>query len=156
MFNILRINERSFHPKTIQVNGQLCYLFASKILNKQNVTELQIIESFNKPDKRQSLYKESWQVESAFKALRTSRFNIEDTHLADIDHVGILLSPVLISFAWVYRLDIYLDPLKPIKIKNHGRRPKSLFKYGLTYIAKSFFSNDIDKFNQRCKFLSWI
>jgi hypothetical protein len=89
-----------------------------------------------------------------FKALKTSGFNIEDTHLADIERVSKLLALVLIAFAWVYKAGIYLDALRPIKIKNHGRRAKSLFKYGLTYIATLLFSNDIDKFNQCCKFLS--
>jgi len=41
------------------------------------------------------------QIESAFKALKTSGFNIEDTHLTDIDRVYKLLSLVLIAFAWV-------------------------------------------------------
>ena len=116
--------------------------------------ELQIIVSFNKPDRAQALYKERWQIESAFKALKTSGFNIEDTHLTDIERVSKLLSLVLIAFAWVYRVGIYLDTLKPIKIKKHGRRAKSLFKYGLTYIANLLFSNDIDNFKQCCKFLS--
>ena len=110
--------------------------------------------SFNKPDKAQVLYKERWQIESAFKALKTSGFNIEDTHLSDIERVSKLLALVLIAFAWAYRVGIHLDTLKPIKIKKHGRRAKSLFKYGLTYIANLLFSNDIDNFNQCCKFLS--
>jgi hypothetical protein len=154
LFNTLRVNECAFYRKIVRVNGELCYLSASKIINKQNVPELQIIVSFNKPDRAQTLYKERWQIESAFKALKTSGFNIEDTHLSDIERVSKLLSLVLIAFAWVYRVGIHLDTLKPIKIKKHGRRAKSLFKYGLTYIANLLFSNDIDKFNQCCKFLS--
>jgi len=154
LFNNLKINECAFHRKIVRVNGELCYLSASKIINKQNVPELQIIVSFNKPDKAQVLYKERWQIESAFKALKTSGFNIEDTHLSDIERVSKLLALVLIAFAWVYRVGIHLDTLKPIIIKKHGRRAKSLFKYGLTYIANLLFSNDIDNFNQCCKFLS--
>jgi hypothetical protein len=154
LFNSLRVNECAFYPKIVRVNGELCYLSASKIINKENVPELQIIVSFNKPDKAQALYKERWQIESAFRALKTSGFNIEDTHLTDIERVSKLLSLVLIAFAWVYRVGIYLDTLKPIKIKKHGRRAKSLFKYGLNHIANLLFCNDIDKFNQCCKFLS--
>jgi len=86
--------------------------------------------------------------------LKTSEFNIEDTHLTDIERVSKLLSLVLIAFAWVYKAGIYLDTLRPIKIKKHGKKAKSLFKYGLNYIANLLFNNDIDKFNQSCKFLS--
>jgi len=154
LFNHLKTGQCAFYHKIVRIKGQLCYLSASKVINKQNAPELQIIVSFNKPDKAQTLYKERWQIESAFKALKTSGFNIEDTHLTDIERLSKLLALVLIAFAWVYKAGIYLDGLRPIKIKNHGRRAKSLFKYGLNYIANLLFSNDIDKFNQCCKFLS--
>jgi hypothetical protein len=88
------------------------------------------------------------------KVLKTRGFNIEDTRLSVIERVSKLLSLVLIAFAWVYKTGIYLDTLKPVKIKKHGRRAKSLFKYGLNYIDDLLFSNDIDKFNQCSKFLS--
>lgn len=123
-------------------------------MNKENVPELQIIVSFNKPDTAQTTYKDRWQIESAFKALKTSGFNIEDTHLTDIERVSKLLSLVLIAFPWVYKAGIYLDTLSPIKIKKLGRRTKSLFKYGLNHIANLLFNSDIENFNQCCKFLS--
>ena len=154
LFNNLKVNQCAFYHKIVRVKGELCYLSASRIINRQNAPELQIIVSFNKPDEAQALYKERWQIESAFKALKTSGFNIEDTHLTDIERISKLMALVLIAFAWVYRAGIYLDALKPIKIKKHGRRAKSLFKYGLNFIANLLFSNDIDKFTQCCKFLS--
>jgi Transposase DDE domain len=154
LFNNLKINQRAFYHKIVRIKGELCYLSASKIVNKENTPELQIIVSFKKPNEAQTLYKERWQIESAFKALKTSGFNIEDTHLTDIERVSKLMALILIAFAWVYKAGIYLDTLQPIKIKKHGRRAKSLFKYGLTYIANLLFSNDIDKFNQCCIFLS--
>ena len=154
LFNHLKVNECVFYHKIVRVNNQLCYLSASKVLNKQGAPELQIIVFFNKPANAQILYKERWQIESAFKALKTSGFNIEDTHLTDINRICKLLALVFVAFAWVYKAGIYLDVLRPIKIKNHGRMAKSLFKYGLYYIANLLFSNDIDKFSECCKFSS--
>jgi len=154
LFNHLRINQYSYHRGIVFVNGQLCYLSASIIKNKQGIPELQIIVSFNKPDDSYSVYKERWQVESAFKALKTSGFNIEDTHLTDLDRINKLLALVLFAFTWAYIAGVFQDSLCPIKIKNHGRRAKSIFKYGLTYLASVLFSNDIDKFKDICKFLS--
>jgi len=154
LFNHLKINQYEFYRRIVYVNGQLCYLSASKIKNRHGIPELQIIVSFNKPDQSQSLYKERWQIESAFKALKTSGFNIEDTHLTDINRINKLLALVLFAFTWAYLAGIFLDSLRPIKIKKHGRRAKSLFKYGLTYLASVLFSNDINKFIECCKFLS--
>lgn len=154
LFNSLGIYQYAFHKGIVYVNGQLCYLSASKIKNKQGIPELQIIASFNKPDKAISLYKERWQIESAFKALKTSGFNIEDTHLTDIDRINKLLALVIFAFTWAYIAGVFLDSIRPIKVKKHGRRAKSIFKYGLTYLTSVLFSNDINKFTEICKFLS--
>lgn len=154
LFDHLKINQYEFFHGIVYVNGQLCYLSASKVKNKQGFPELQIIVSFNKPDEAQSLYKERWQIETAFRALKTSGFNIEDTHLTDIDRINKLFALVLVAFVWAYKAGIFLNALRPIKIKKHGRRAKSLFKYGLTYLANVLFSNDIDNFIECCKFLS--
>jgi hypothetical protein len=143
LFNNLTINQFCFHRGIAYVNGQLCYLSASIIKNKHGIPELQIIVSFNKPEESNSLYKERWQVESAFKALKTSGFNIEDTHLTDLDRINKLFALVLFAFTWAYIAGVFLDSIRPIKIKSHGRRAKSIFKYGLTYLASALFSNDI-------------
>jgi len=66
LFNHLKINQCAFYHKIVRVKGQLCYLSASSVINKQNAPELQIIVSFNKPANAQTLYKERWQIESAF------------------------------------------------------------------------------------------
>jgi hypothetical protein len=154
LFNHLKINQFQFYQRIVRVGDQLCYLSASKVKNKRGVPELQVIASFNKPDEAQTLYKERWQIESAFKALKTSGFNIEDTHLTELDRVNKLFALVLIAFVWAYKIGIYLNELCPIKIKKHGRKAKSIFKYGLTYLSKMLFSNDIDKYYECCKFLS--
>jgi hypothetical protein len=159
LFNHLKINQYEFLRGIVSGNGQLCHISASKVKNRQGVPELHIIVSFNKPDEAQSLYKERlqtrlpdlWsciggQVETAFKALKTSGFNIEDTHLTDIVRIKKLFALVMIAFVWAYKAGIFLNALSPIKIKKHGRRAKSLFKYGLTYLANVLFSNDIDDF----------
>lgn len=153
-FNQLKINQFMYLRKIVMVNGQLCYLSGSKVKNKEGVPELQIIVSFNKPDEAQGLYKQRWQIETAFKALKSSGFNIEDTHLQEMDRVSKLFSLVLVAFIWAYKAGIYLNSIKPIKIKKHGRRAKSIFKYGLEYLAKILFSNDLKEFDLCAKFLS--
>jgi len=127
---------------------------ASKVKNKLGVPEFQIIASFNKPDQAQSEYKNRWQIESAFKALKFSGFNIEDTHLTDIDRLNKLFALVLVAFVWAYKAGIFLQSLIPVKIKKQGRKAQSIFKYGLNYIANILFSNDIDNFRMCGKFLS--
>jgi hypothetical protein len=155
LFNNLKLNETQYLHKIYYVNNQLCYLSASKLKNKEGKPELQIVISYRKPELSSSLYKERWQIETAFKALKSSGFNIEDTHLTDLDRIEKMFSLVIIAFTWSYLIGIYLNEfIKPIRLLNNGRRAKSLFKYGLEYIAmvllNTGFKSDIDVF----KFLS--
>lgn len=104
--------------------------FQARLKNQDGKVELQIIVSFNKPEER-------WQIETAFIEMKTSGFNIEDTHLADIDRIERLFALMTIAFTWAYLVGIYKDAnIKPIRILKHGRRAKSLFKYGLEKIEE--------------------
>ncbi len=58
LFNNLRVNECVFYHKIVQVNGELGYLSASRIIKRENAPELQIIVLFNKLNEAQTLYKE--------------------------------------------------------------------------------------------------
>jgi hypothetical protein len=100
LFNSLKINQYKFIHGIDYVNGQHCYRSASKIKNKLGVSELQIIVSFNKPNEAQLLSKERWQIESAFRVLKSSGFNIEDAHLTDIDRINKLFTILLEAFVW--------------------------------------------------------
>jgi IS4 transposase len=140
LFFDLKLNQVDYKHQIYYVNNQLCYLSASKTKNKDGKPELQIVVSFCKPECAQKIYKERWQIESAFKALKTSGFNIEDTHLTDIERIEKLLALVLIAFTWSYLAGIYLhENVKPIKTLKHGRKAKSFVKYGLIFIAKTLF-----------------
>jgi len=154
LFKHLTINQQSHYNRIVNIKGQLCYLSGSKVKNKKGVPELQIIVSFNIPEQAQTLYKDRWQIETAFRAMKSSGFNLEDTHLTDIDRIAKLVALVMVAFVWAYKAGIFLNEIRPIKIKKHGRRAKSLFKYGLTYLAKILFSNDLDVFRKCCEFLS--
>jgi len=135
-FNYLKCGECRFLHRIYKVKGQLCYISASKLKNKDGKPELQIIISFNKPENAQQIYKERWQIETAFKALKSSGFNIEDTHLTDLMRIEKMLSIVMVAFAWAYITGVFAnDNIKPIRILKHGRKAKSFLKHGLKIIA---------------------
>lgn len=151
LFNDLKLNQTKFLHSIYYVNNQLCYLSGSKVKNKEGNPELQIIISFCKPEIAQKIYKERWQIETAFKALKTSGFNIEDTHLTDIERIEKLFALVIVAFTWAYLVGIYLhENVKPIRVLNNKRMAKSFFKYGLTFIASALlnpkYQSDIDIF----------
>ena len=81
LFMALKINQFCYYPHIVKINNQLCYISGSKVLDKHEQPELQLIISYNKPNLADDLYKERWQIETVFRALKSSGFNIEDTHL---------------------------------------------------------------------------
>ena len=155
LFNNLKINQFKFHENIVIVNSILYYISDSKVYDKNGKSELQIIISFNNPQRANILYKDRWQIESAFKALKSGGFKLEYTHLTEPDRVQKLFALVIIAYTWAYIVGIQLDILKPISIKKkHGRRAKSQMVYGLDYIANMLFSYDLDKLRVCCKILS--
>ena len=124
------------------VNGQYCYLSAARMKNREGKPELQILLSFNKPEEAVDTYKMRWQIETCFKSLKSSGFNVEDTHLADIDRIERLFAILTIAFLWAYRVGIAMDQLKPIRILNNGHKAISFFKYGLDTISSAMLNAD--------------
>jgi len=155
MFQDLKCNQHRILHRIYRVNGQECYLSASKVKDKEGKPELQIIISYNQPQDAKAAYKERWQIEMCFKSLKTSGFNIEDTHLTDLDRIEKLFTIVMLAFAWAYIVGVFVDNnVKSIRILKHGRRAKSYLKYGLEFITTIFLNplaeNKVDIF----KFLS--
>lgn len=136
LFNRLKLGQFEHHPKIVYINQVACYLSASVIKSKTGEPEFQFLISFNNPAKSKECYKKRWQIETMFKALKSSGFNIEKTHLQDIKRIEKLVSLIFIAFVWCYLVGIHIDQnIRPIEIKKHGYRAKSLFKYGLDFIA---------------------
>jgi hypothetical protein len=136
MFADLKSGQCRCLDRIYRVNGQLCYLSASKVKDKTGQPELQIIIAFNRPQNAQLFYKERWQIETCFRGMKSSGFNIENTHLTDLERIEKLFTIVMLAFAWAYVVGVHVNEyVKPIRILKHGRKAKSLLKYGLEVIA---------------------
>jgi len=138
LFNAFNINEFVYYPNIVKINGQLCYLSGSKL----NKGEYLILVSFTKPEKADYYYKQRWQIEMTFKAMKSSGFDIEKTHLSDTKRIEKLVLLILVAFVWAYKVGIHIHQnIKPILIKKHGRKAKTIFKTGLDFITKCFLND---------------
>jgi len=72
--------------------------------------ELQIVISFNNPQDALEICKERWQIETTFKGLKTSGFNIEDTHLTHIERIEKLFALVTVVFTWAFTWLVIFAP----------------------------------------------
>ena len=93
--------------------------------------------SFNQPDQALEYYGKRWQVESLFRAMKSSGFNIEDTHVIALDRLEKLMLLVMIAFVWCYKIGYFIHTqIRKIRIKTHGRRAISVCKYGIDYLSR--------------------
>jgi len=155
LFNNLKKGEIRHHEKIVKINGTLCYVSGIKLFNKEKKTDFLIIISFNKPHEALVYYQKRWQIETLFKAFKSSGFNIENTHVADQKRLEKLFMLVMIALVWCYKIGDYLhEHVKQIKIKKHQGKAFSFFKYGLNYL-NNMLLNSRNRMNINClQFLS--
>jgi len=112
LFNSLKIGEFLHYRPIVKMGTQLCYISGCK----EKGNDFLIIVSFNKPEQAQINYKERWQIETCFKAMKSSGFDIEKTHLEDIERIEKLTLLVMIAFVWCYKTGIFIhENIKKLK-----------------------------------------
>ena len=108
---------------TTDAEGELLYLFGHDV-------DVKFLEQF---------YRKRWTIETLFQALKSRGFNLEATHLKHNERLKKLVALVAIAFSFCISLGIFRDKKeKPIKIKNHKRKAKSFFRYGLDFLRDAF------------------
>lgn len=138
LFNDLPWGHYRHYDKIVSLGGQLCYLSGCKLQKG----DFLIIVSFNRPREAQGDYARRWQIEMCFKAMKSSGFDIERTHLTDLERIERLVMLVMIAFVWCYKVGIYLHGnISPIKVKKHGRKARSIFKYGLDHVSNCLLNS---------------
>lgn len=85
-------------------------------------------------------YKQRWSIERSFKALKTSGFNLEDTHITSLAKLEKLFAIVAISLAICVIAGEIKNQIVAIVIKKHGRQLYSLFTYGFDWL-RTYFCN---------------
>ena len=80
------------------------------------------------------IYARRWDIETMFKAFKSSGFNLEDTHLTNYDRIHTLLCVMAIAFCIAYKTGEITVETTPLSIKSHGKPAKSIFRTGLDAI----------------------
>ena len=130
-----------YYPKQVLLGSQKVFIAGSKIRNSEGKIDYIFVVSLNQGDALLE-YKDRWLIESMFKAFKTSGFNLEATHLSDLNRISKLIALVSVALLWAYLTGLYRHRnIKPIRIKKHGRKAYSFFKYGLVFIAHALLNN---------------
>jgi hypothetical protein len=121
-----RIGEARILPQPRRVWGMTVYVVGMRIAN-----DYLIVITTEAPETALDDYAKRWNIETLFGCLKSRGFNFEDTHLTQLDRLSKLLGLLTLALCWCLLLGEWEHTQKAIAIKKHGRRAKSLFRYGL-------------------------
>jgi len=101
-------------------------------------------------------YAVRWSIETLFGCLKSRGFDLEKTHLRHPERLEKLFFVLALSFCWCFKMGQWQHQKKPIKLKKHGRRAVSLFRYGMDYLYRAIVNatHDSTIFKHSITFLS--
>lgn len=152
LFAGLRPGERQVLRERYCLWGQKVYVSGLRL----DDGELLIIVT---PDRTKTAirdYAERWSIETLFGVLKSRGFNLEDTHLKDMERLSKLIALLTLAMCWALRTGEWLAQSKPIPVKNHGRQLLSTFRYGADYIRHAVLNLETasEQLSQTFRFLS--
>lgn len=118
--------------------------------------ELLIIATQTHPQTAITDYAKRWGIETLFGIFKTRGFCLESTHLSDAERLSKLLALLSLALCWVVLTGEWLHQIKPLKLKKHGRKTKSVFRYGFDYLRNIVLNleHKTDEFLHVLQFLS--
>ena len=87
------------------------------------------------PSDATALYRRRWEIETMFAALKSRGFDLEETRVTEPGKIENLIGLLALAFGWA-RLVGEKRAFRQggPSIKSHGRRERSLFRYGLDWL----------------------
>ncbi len=133
----------------VKINNVIANIGASYIENPDNEDDNYLIIITNRhPDGACQAYQNRWSIEVFFQSIKGRGLNIEDTHLKEIVRLKKLVAMVCLAFVWCLTIGVWKNQeIKEIRIKNHGYKANSFFRYGLNHLRK-IFRNISDRMSQ--------
>lgn len=112
--------------------GHTLYLVGTRAPSGEHV----IIITTHAPEQALEDYRQRWQTECLFAAMKRRGFNLEDTHITDPDRVARLIAVMTLALCWCYKVGLWLNQQQPIVIKKHQRRACSVIRLGLDTLRR--------------------
>jgi len=118
--------------------------------------ELLVVATQTQPQTAILDYAKRWGIETLFGIFKTRGFCLESTHLTDAERLSKLLALLSLALCWVILTGSWLHHLNPLKLKKHGRKSKSIFRYGFDYLRNIVLNLEqkTDEFLHVLQFLS--
>lgn len=81
-------------------------------------------------------YARRWEIETLFSCLKSRGFRLEETHVTHPERLKKLMALLALAFCWAHIIGEWLTRQRPLKIKNHGRLARSIFRHGFDHLRR--------------------
>ena len=143
LFRSVKLNQNVVWHTKRKVSGVPLYLGARRTLKG-----LLIVVATEKPDTMIEDYYKRWGIETLFGCLKSRGFDLESTHMTDLDKMDKLMGLLALAFTWCLVVGHWkYGEASQLPLNKHGRPAKSLFRLGLDLLRR-VLKNYCSKTNQ--------
>ena len=114
-------------PRTLY--GHRLYLSGLRL-----ATESLVVVSAHPGNEALDQYRQRWAIECLFAAFKSRGFDLESTHLNRTERIEKMIALLALTFAWAFLVGLWTAQHKPLKVKNHGYKAYSFFRYGADHL----------------------
>lgn len=152
LFADLRVGQTKILRHKRRLWGHWVYIAALRLADG----ELLVVATQSAPKSAIVDYTKRWGIETLFGMFKTRGFCLESTHLKDPSRLSKLLALLSLALCWAILAGKWLHSFKPLTIKKHGRKAKSIFRYGLDHLRNIVLNLEqkMIEFLQMLQFLS--
>jgi hypothetical protein len=152
LFADVQVNQFKILRHKRRLWGHWVYVAATRLANG----ELLVVATQSAPKSAIADYAKRWGIETLFGMFKTRGFCLESTHLTDAERLSKLLALLSLALSWAILVGEWLHQHRPLKLKKHGRKAKSIFRYGLDHLCNIFLNLDqkLSEFMHVLQFLS--
>lgn len=152
VFQHLKPQQTQLLTKRRRLWGYWLYVAALRLEDN----DLLVVVTPNSPSTAIADYAARWGIETLFGIFKTRGFCLESTHFTDSERLSKLFALLTIALCWAFQTGQWLHQTKPLKLKKHGRKAKSIFRYGFDHLRRIFLNleQETDGFFNALKFLS--
>ena len=81
-------------------------------------------------------YARRWEIETLFGCFKKRGFCLEQTRLRETERLKKMVALLALAFCWAHKVGEWVSQGKPLPIKQHGRKAKSIFWCGLDHLRR--------------------
>ncbi|MEM8501911.1 MAG: IS4 family transposase [Cyanobacteria bacterium P01_D01_bin.1] len=130
VFAHLQRGESQVLTKRRRLWGRWVYVCATRMNNNK----LLVVATDQAPETAIADYALRWSIETLFGMFKSRGFCLEETSMREAERLKKLFALLTIALCWAVKVGQWLNNVKPLVLKAHGRLSKSVFRYGFDHI----------------------